>query len=418
MRIATIFSFVSRGLMLVASVVAMLAFAQIRVSGASAGGGERVMVLRMDIGSESGDPKQSLIARMVDALFAQSVEEAYFRERSRYGDVFVKRSRNSVPGDVPKYNDLLKNADDLEFRYILLPQLEISELGYALRVATIDVQGATTAKAYFDWRNGINLDKALLGPDVDFGQLEEKLARIAQLIVDRITTGRALGSGGEIASELPPLKTVIFSCVFSIDPEDSKLVGLGRFLTLRMPAHLTRAAKRSGKQFKFLGLSPMVYFYECHSRGTISDPSFVPFGLGSDAVITADLFRDLDKGVKVSFLLSTGDTNNTTFATERFEGESFEEMQRLAEHVFSALTDAILTDAISGLVIWPINAQYSVLKNATVRAEPSTDTEAIGKLHGGKKVFVLGTTPDENWYRIRLPNHKIGYVHAKLLRPQ
>ena len=62
-------------------------------------------------------------------------------------------------------------------------------------------------------------------------------------------------------------------------------------------------------------------------------------------------------------------------------------------------------------------AAYVTVKNANVRAGPSTSTTRITTLPMGTSVTVLGTAADDGWFRIARGGKEFGYIYGKLLKP-
>ncbi len=63
-------------------------------------------------------------------------------------------------------------------------------------------------------------------------------------------------------------------------------------------------------------------------------------------------------------------------------------------------------------------ANYVTVKNANVRAGPSTSTTRITTLPMGTSVTVLGTAADGDWFRVARGGKALGYVYGPLIRPQ
>ncbi len=63
-------------------------------------------------------------------------------------------------------------------------------------------------------------------------------------------------------------------------------------------------------------------------------------------------------------------------------------------------------------------ATYVTLKNANVRAGPSTGAARIATLRKGMRVTVLGTAADGDWFRIARGGKAMGYVYAPLIAPR
>lgn len=58
------------------------------------------------------------------------------------------------------------------------------------------------------------------------------------------------------------------------------------------------------------------------------------------------------------------------------------------------------------------------MKNANVRAGPSTGAARIATLRKGTRVKVLGTAADGDWVRIARGGQALGYVYAPLIAPR
>ncbi len=63
-------------------------------------------------------------------------------------------------------------------------------------------------------------------------------------------------------------------------------------------------------------------------------------------------------------------------------------------------------------------AIYVTVKNANVRAGPSTSTTRITTLRKGTRVTVLSTAADGDWFRIARGGKALGYVYAPLIAPR
>ncbi len=63
-------------------------------------------------------------------------------------------------------------------------------------------------------------------------------------------------------------------------------------------------------------------------------------------------------------------------------------------------------------------AIYVTVKNANVRAGPSTSTTRITTLRKGTRVTVLGEATDGDWYRVARGGAALGYIYGPLIRPQ
>lgn len=372
-----------------------------------AGADRVIQVLRINFGDALRDKDQILITEIVDDFLAQSIDELAWLEGSAF--YFVERSRERVPKSRSDYDRLVEQYQEEGVHYLVLPELEISDKGYVLRVATLDL-GGDTKGAYFPWRNRVSLDKALIDSNADFSQIEEKIVLVARRVFSRISTDRALGAQRVRTSELESIKTVLFSCITPIDRDDSELEGLSRYLTIQMPFYLADAVKKRGSSLEIIGLSPKEYFFECLRRA--SDFRQEQPVSSADAVITADLLRSQDRKIEISFLLSIrGTPVNRPSIVERFQNESRRELRRLAD-----LLVADLTSSEPEIDLSSDYTRFIVLKNANVRATPSAQAKVIGKLFGGDDVDVVGISSDPSWYEVRLRGDRVGYVFAPLLR--
>ena len=63
-------------------------------------------------------------------------------------------------------------------------------------------------------------------------------------------------------------------------------------------------------------------------------------------------------------------------------------------------------------------AIYVTVKNANVRAGPSTGAARITTLRKGTRVTVLGTAASGDWFRIARGGKALGYVYAPLIAPR
>ena len=57
-------------------------------------------------------------------------------------------------------------------------------------------------------------------------------------------------------------------------------------------------------------------------------------------------------------------------------------------------------------------------RKLNVRAGPSTLHPRIGQVSEGERLEVLGKTPDETWWEVRLSDGTQGWVYAKLVQPE
>ncbi len=62
-------------------------------------------------------------------------------------------------------------------------------------------------------------------------------------------------------------------------------------------------------------------------------------------------------------------------------------------------------------------ATYVTVKNANVRAGPSTSTTRITTLPMGTSVTVLDRAEGGDWYRVARGGKEFGYIYGKLLKP-
>lgn len=67
--------------------------------------------------------------------------------------------------------------------------------------------------------------------------------------------------------------------------------------------------------------------------------------------------------------------------------------------------------------IEPVDADYTVVRNANVRAEPNIRAEIVDTLPLGDTVLVAGKVRGANWYLVALPEGREGYVFGRLLVP-
>ncbi len=65
----------------------------------------------------------------------------------------------------------------------------------------------------------------------------------------------------------------------------------------------------------------------------------------------------------------------------------------------------------------PVDADFTVVKNANVRAEPSIRADILDTLPLGSTVLVAGKVRGANWYLVALPDGREGYVFGRLLAP-
>ena len=65
-----------------------------------------------------------------------------------------------------------------------------------------------------------------------------------------------------------------------------------------------------------------------------------------------------------------------------------------------------------------MDEQYVAVKNANVRAEPTTGAERLTTLDAGTTVTVTGKVRGADWYRIQRPDGSEGYVFASLVEEQ
>ncbi len=63
-------------------------------------------------------------------------------------------------------------------------------------------------------------------------------------------------------------------------------------------------------------------------------------------------------------------------------------------------------------------AIYVTVKNANVRAGPSTGTTKITTLPMGTSVTVLERAEGGDWYRVARGGAALGYIYGPLIRPQ
>ena len=63
-----------------------------------------------------------------------------------------------------------------------------------------------------------------------------------------------------------------------------------------------------------------------------------------------------------------------------------------------------------------MDAEYEVVTNSNLRAEPSSRATQIGELARGSRVRVTGRVLDRDWYRVETSAGVTGYVYGRLLR--
>ena len=71
--------------------------------------------------------------------------------------------------------------------------------------------------------------------------------------------------------------------------------------------------------------------------------------------------------------------------------------------------------ATSGPEIEDMDAEFKVLKNARLRAQPDASSENLGTLKQGSRIIVTGKVVDSNWYRIETVDGKSGFIFGKLI---
>ena len=71
--------------------------------------------------------------------------------------------------------------------------------------------------------------------------------------------------------------------------------------------------------------------------------------------------------------------------------------------------------ADTGPPVEDMDAEYRVLKNARLRAEPDASSDNLGTLEGGSRVIVTGKVIDSDWYRIETMDGKSGFVFGSLI---
>ena len=90
---------------------------------------------------------------------------------------------------------------------------------------------------------------------------------------------------------------------------------------------------------------------------------------------------------------------------------------RLAE-LETTVSAAVVAPPAGDFELDTMDQEYVALKNANVRAAPSTDSQKLATLPAGATVTVTGKVRDAEWVRVALPNGDVGYVWDRLLGTQ
>ena len=64
----------------------------------------------------------------------------------------------------------------------------------------------------------------------------------------------------------------------------------------------------------------------------------------------------------------------------------------------------------------PVEAEYVVVKNANVRAEPTVRSAKVATLNAGASVHVAGKVKSGKWYLVERDEKPLGYVYSELLK--
>lgn len=369
-----------------------------------------ILVLRVDVVNElkSSAPDPS-IEDVVNGLLPRMIEETAFKQRRAY---FVARqSRERPPWDRDKYNDLVARSKEQGVDYLILPQLKLRDRGSALKVATIGLKH-DTARAYFLWRNEIDLDSAAIAGGGDFSDIEGKIFEVAMSITGRILRGRVLGSDSGPGSDLEFVRTFLFWCVTAAEKKDSRLDWLSRRLTLRMPYYLSIAAEKKELYYSFIGLSPREYQAECVTPGFKTWSDTGPYGSikQADAIISADVVRKADE-FHVSMMVYFSRTRKIEPLTDIILGsEESNALEKMSDATLSAIVQRL-----SSIRVTPIYANYAVIQHAYVWNAPSAASEKVGSLTPGSDVLVTAKVRDTGWLKIQMSSGRVGYVQSRFL---
>lgn len=71
--------------------------------------------------------------------------------------------------------------------------------------------------------------------------------------------------------------------------------------------------------------------------------------------------------------------------------------------------------ADTGPAVEDMDAEFKVLKNARLRAQPDASSENLGTLIQDTRVIVTGKVVDSDWYRIETMDGKSGFIFGKLI---
>ncbi|MDP6709407.1 MAG: SH3 domain-containing protein, partial [Alphaproteobacteria bacterium] len=72
--------------------------------------------------------------------------------------------------------------------------------------------------------------------------------------------------------------------------------------------------------------------------------------------------------------------------------------------------------ALPRLALTPVEAAFVVVRNANVRARPTTDSSVVARLKAGAEVYVDSKTKDGTWMRVERDGKDLGYMFAPLLQ--
>lgn len=110
------------------------------------------------------------------------------------------------------------------------------------------------------------------------------------------------------------------------------------------------------------------------------------------------------------------------FGPRQFSGVVLppEEYKNCPEMSFNALVNAANREKtfMTSSEIDPLNESRYVIKNANVRAAPSTNGAKLSVMNKGEQVQVTGKVQGQNWYQIKLGGSDRGYIFGTLLGDQ
>lgn len=110
------------------------------------------------------------------------------------------------------------------------------------------------------------------------------------------------------------------------------------------------------------------------------------------------------------------------FGPRQFSGVVLppEEYKNCPKMSFDALVNAANREKtlMTSSEIDPLDESRYVLKNANVRAAPSTNGAKLFVMNAGEQVQVTGKVRGENWYQIKLGGSDLGYIFGTLLGDQ